>query len=66
VKERNRRYWIQRYGSRGNAQARKTHCPYGHPYDEENTYRYNGRRQCKACMRERVAKRRKTGAVGKT
>ena len=34
-------------------QARKTHCPKGHPYDEENTTRRNGRRHCKACHRER-------------
>ncbi|KKN49314.1 hypothetical protein LCGC14_0644130 [marine sediment metagenome] len=31
----------------------KTHCPYGHPYDEANTY-YNGRyRICRTCDRER-------------
>ena len=34
--------------------ARKTHCPQGHPYDEENTRHYQyglGRwgRRCKAC-----------------
>ena len=32
-----------------------THCPYGHPYDEQNTYyeiRRNGRtaRRCKTCL----------------
>ena len=27
----------------------KTHCPTGHAYDEENTYRYRGRRYCRAC-----------------
>ncbi len=33
--------------------ARKTHCPRDHPYDEENTeYRY-GYRYCKACRRNR-------------
>lgn len=29
---------------------RKTHCPKGHPYDEENTYiRPNGDRKCRTC-----------------
>ena len=29
----------------------KTHCPKGHPYDDENTYydKRNGHRHCKAC-----------------
>lgn len=32
----------------------KTHCPQGHPYDEENTaIRVDGKRQCRACDRER-------------
>jgi hypothetical protein len=35
--------------------ASKTHCPQGHPYDEENTYRTkNGKRQCRACSRART------------
>lgn len=32
----------------------KTHCPKGHAYTEENTYRYQGRtneRRCKVCKR---------------
>lgn len=35
-------------------QASKTHCPAGHPYDDENTYIYPGRahRGCRACRRE--------------
>lgn len=35
-------------------QARKTHCPAGHPYDDENTYTTPGRvhRACRACRRE--------------
>lgn len=34
--------------------ARKTHCPQGHPYDDENTYVYPGRahRGCRTCRRE--------------
>lgn len=32
-------------------QPNRTHCPYGHPYDEENTRHYAGRRHCRACSR---------------
>jgi hypothetical protein len=34
-------------------QIRKTHCPYGHPYDEVNTYinPANGQRMCRTCRR---------------
>ena len=40
--------------------ALKTHCPHGHAYDTENTYRAkNGQRKCRACQRERG--RRKAG-----
>ena len=45
----------------------KTHCPQGHPYDEENTYyRANGSRQCRACGREQALARyyRRKGVVG--
>jgi hypothetical protein len=36
----------------GSNNARKTHCPAGHPYNEVNTYRYpDGRRQCRICLR---------------
>jgi hypothetical protein len=37
-------------------QKRKTHCPSGHPYDEENTYVIPTRpnaRYCRACARAR-------------
>lgn len=36
-------------------QQRKTHCPAGHPYSEENTYRPpSGGRKCRTCLgRER-------------
>jgi hypothetical protein len=34
--------------------ARKTHCPQGHPYDEANTHvTAQGYRDCRACNRER-------------
>lgn len=30
----------------------KTHCKYGHPFDEKNTYRYkDGSRKCRECAR---------------
>jgi HNH endonuclease len=33
---------------------RKTHCPHGHPYDEENTvYDKNGGRRCRTCCAAR-------------
>ena len=35
-------------------QLDKTHCPKGHPYNDENTYvSSNGARHCRACKRER-------------
>ena len=47
-----------RQPNRGNAE--KTHCPQGHPYDEENTYEIpGGGRGCKECMREHTRKRRR-------
>jgi len=33
-----------------NNNTRKTHCPRGHPYDDENTVKYKNRR-CKICAR---------------
>lgn len=30
-------------------QKAKTHCPKGHPYNAENTYRYRTMRYCRAC-----------------
>lgn len=38
--------------------ATKTHCPQGHPYDAENTYRYKRPdggfgRKCRQCQRDR-------------
>lgn len=50
----------------------KTHCPAGHAYSEENTYRDpTGRRHCRECSRkqwrewrERKTKRLQEGAPG--
>jgi hypothetical protein len=40
------------------ANAAKSHCPAGHPYDERNTYRApDGSRMCRPCMRERDRRR---------
>ena len=36
------------------AERRKTECPQGHPYDDENTIvRKDGFRRCRTCERER-------------
>lgn len=43
------------------ANAAKTECASGHPFDDTNTYVYRGRvRMCRACNRERQARRRLT------
>ncbi len=33
-------------------EAAKTHCPQGHPYDDANTAKINGKRCCRQCRRE--------------
>jgi hypothetical protein len=38
--------------------ARRTHCPKGHSYDEDNTYVNDGKRCCRSCHREDMATRR--------
>jgi len=38
--------------------ARKTECPHGHPYDEENTLVYGGKRFCRTCKNQRNRDRR--------
>lgn len=44
-------------------QLAKTHCPYGHPYDEANTYiTPKGDRHCRTCDRERQRARRQARA----
>lgn len=45
-----------RRGRGGENWAAKTHCPQGHPYDEENTNLYQGRRYCRKCGTERGRK----------
>ena len=41
----------RRYNSRPQ-EARKTHCPKGHPYSGANLRAYRGGRYCKTCQRE--------------
>ena len=36
----------------------KTHCPSGHPYSVENTYRLGQRRECRICRQERTRRYR--------
>ena len=44
---------VQRYN------LSKTHCKFGHPFDEKNTYiRKNGSRECRKCDAIRMAKKR--------
>lgn len=38
--------------------ARRTHCPQGHPYDETNTLRKGRSRGCRECNRMSCARRR--------
>lgn len=45
-------------------ERRKTHCPRGHAYDEENTRRTkSGKRQCRACDRLRWERRKYVSAA---
>jgi hypothetical protein len=56
---------MREHGFGGDAhvgQALKTHCPAGHPYDDENTYRYKGERHCRACRLESRRRHRKAAA----
>ena len=41
----------------------QTHCIHGHPFDDENTYFYKGRRQCRTCRRENDLKHKAKLAV---
>lgn len=43
---------------RGPRPVKKTHCKRGHPFDEQNTYATPGRRACRACQRDKEARRR--------
>lgn len=45
--------------------SRKTHCPKGHEYSEENTRWHSGRRECVTCIRARDRARRKAARAEK-
>lgn len=38
---------------RGLGHGSETSCPYGHPYDEQNTYHHGGKRFCRKCNSNR-------------
>lgn len=38
--------------------AQATHCPQGHPYNEQNTYIYRGLRYCRKCRDHHRARNR--------
>lgn len=46
------------------AERRKWACPKGHPYDDANTIRRNGRRWCRACDNERKRQARARAREG--
>jgi hypothetical protein len=60
----NKRRAREHYGNRGApvAMAAKTHCPRGHPYDEENTSRSSAVnphwRRCRTCHNKKARERR--------
>lgn len=43
----------------GGVNARKTHCPKGHPYTEGNVYKFGHSRACKICHRAKTARQRR-------
>ena len=43
----------------GGMQPKKTHCPQGHEYSEENTYVYNNTRKCRICIKAEGRRRRR-------
>ena len=45
-----------RRGDVGKLRKEKTHCPQGHEYTIQNTYRYKGSRYCRPCGK--IAKRK--------
>lgn len=49
------------------AERRPTHCPAGHPYDEENSgFTTNNHRYCKTCNRERARRRSASERAART
>lgn len=51
--------WQRRAEIKTRPNKTKKECPKGHPFDEANTYvNPKGKRECRACRRERSAKRK--------
>jgi hypothetical protein len=50
------------------ANQQRTHCPQGHAYDDQNTYRHGRNRYCRACLAIRSAewKRKKRATTAST
>jgi hypothetical protein len=46
-----------------NARRERTGCLKGHPYDDANTYRHNGKRVCRTCNNEAAARYRAARAT---
>jgi hypothetical protein len=43
---------------RKTSNAKKTHCPVGHPYNKENTRWSRGKRYCRACGLARYGRKK--------
>lgn len=54
----NSRDMVERGRSAPNPRALNTRCANGHPFDEVNTYWWNGARYCKACKNEYQVRKR--------
>lgn len=50
---------ILRGSSPAAEQAKRTHCPQGHPLRGENLYQWRGQRHCRQCRTARMAVRRR-------
>lgn len=51
---------LEQANNRSGRDPRTTHCGHGHPYTPENTYWYNGNRNCRICRRRNDEKARTT------
>ncbi len=54
---------VMRGNGVGVINSRKTHCPQGHRYSEENTYVKKHGRECRICRREFGRRRRALNSV---
>jgi hypothetical protein len=52
-----------RRGRRNNGQADKTHCKWGHPFDERNTHHTKKQRVCRMCAKLRARTYRKAATA---